>query len=56
MARGWSNKQIAQRLVVTPKTVSNHVEHIYSKIGVSSRAAATLYTTQQGLLGMYEPG
>jgi len=56
VARGWSNKQIAQRLVVTPKTVSNHVEHIYSKIGVSSRAAATLYTTQQGLLGMYEPG
>ena len=48
MARGWSNKQIAQRLVVTPKTVSNHVEHIYGKIGVSSRAAATLYATQQG--------
>ena len=56
MARGWSNKQIAQHLVVTPKTVSNHVEHIYSKIGVSSRAAATLYATQQGLLGTYEPG
>ena len=54
MARGWSNKQIAQRLVVTPKTVSNHVEHIYRKIGVSSRAAATLYATQQGLLGTYE--
>ena len=48
MARGWSNKQVAQRLVVTPKTVSNHVEHIYGKIGVSSRAAATLYATQQG--------
>jgi len=56
VARGWSNKQIAQRLSVTPKTVSNHVEHIYAKIGVSSRAAATLYTTQQGLLGTYEPG
>jgi DNA-binding NarL/FixJ family response regulator len=56
VARGWSNKQIAQRLSVTPKTVSNHVEHIYSKIGASSRAAATLYATQHGLLGMYEPG
>ena len=55
VARGRSNKQIAQRLVVTPKTVSNHVEHIYAKIGVSSRAAATLYATQQGLLGDYEP-
>jgi DNA-binding NarL/FixJ family response regulator len=56
VARGWSNKQIAQRLVITPKTVSNHVEHIYRKIGVSSRAAATLYATQQGLLGTYESG
>jgi len=34
--------------------VSNHVEHIYAKIGVSSRAAATLYATQQGLLGSFE--
>jgi len=32
------------------------VEHIYTKIGVSSRAAATLYATQQGLLGAYEAG
>ena len=55
VARGSSNKQIAKLLVVTPKTVSNHVEHIYSKIGVSSRAAATLYASQQGLLGTYEP-
>lgn len=54
VARGRSNKQIAQRLVVTPKTVSNHVEHIYAKLGVSSRAAATLYATQQGLLGTFE--
>ncbi len=55
VARGQSNKQIAQHLVVTPKTISNHVEHIYAKIGVSSRAAATLYATQQGLVGGYEP-
>ena len=55
LARGSSNKQIAQRLVVSPKTVSNHVEHVYTKIGVSSRAAATLYATQQGLLGTFEP-
>ena len=55
LARGQANKQIAARLSVTPKTVSNHVEHIYSKIGVSSRAAATLYATQHGLMGSYEP-
>ena len=54
VARGWSNKQIAQRLVLTPKTVSNHIEHVYAKVGVSSRAAATLYATQHGLLGTYE--
>ena len=55
VARGRTNRQIAQSLVVSPKTVSNHVEHVYAKIGVSSRAAATLYATQQGLLGTYEP-
>ena len=40
---------------MSPKTVSNHVEHVYAKIGVSSRAAATLYATQQGLVGAFEP-
>ncbi len=55
LARGDSNKRIAQRLVVTPKTVSNHVEHIYAKLGVSSRAAATLFATQHGLMGNFEP-
>ena len=55
VARGHTNRQIAQQLMVTPKTVSNHVEHIYTKIGVSSRAAATLYATQHGLMGSFEP-
>jgi HD-GYP domain-containing protein (c-di-GMP phosphodiesterase class II) len=54
LARGQSTRDIAQRLVVTPKTVSNHVEHIYTKLGVSSRAAATLFATQQGLVGTFE--
>src|SRR6185437_14338660 len=35
LARGLSNKQIAQRLVITPKTAGNHMEHIYAKIGAS---------------------
>jgi HD-GYP domain-containing protein (c-di-GMP phosphodiesterase class II) len=55
LARGHSNRQIAQRLAVTPKTVSNHVEHVYLKLGVSSRAAATLFATQHGLMGNFEP-
>ena len=55
LARGLSNKEIARRLVVTPKTVSSHVEHIYSKLGVSSRARATLFAAEHGLVGSYEP-
>ena len=50
LARGLSNKEIASRLVITPKTVGNHVEHIYAKIGASSRAAAGLYALRHGLL------
>ncbi len=53
VARGLANKEIARRLGVTPKTVSNHVEHIYTKLGVGSRAAATLYATQHGLVGSF---
>jgi len=50
LSRGMSNKQIAERLVVTPKTAGNHVEHIYAKIGASSRAAAAMFAVQHGLL------
>jgi DNA-binding CsgD family transcriptional regulator len=48
--RGLSNKQIAASLVVAPKTVGNHIEHIYSKIGVSNRAGAALFAMRSGLL------
>jgi HD-GYP domain-containing protein (c-di-GMP phosphodiesterase class II)/DNA-binding CsgD family transcriptional regulator len=54
LARGDSNKEIARKLVVTPKTVSSHVEHIYAKLGVNSRAGATLFATQHGLVGSFE--
>jgi len=50
LARGMSNKQIAGRLVITPKTAGNHVEHIYAKIGASSRASASLFAMRNGLL------
>jgi len=50
LARGMSNKQIAEHLVVTPKTAGNHVEHIYAKIGASSRTAAAMFAVQHGLL------
>jgi DNA-binding CsgD family transcriptional regulator len=50
LARGLSNKQIATRLVITPKTAANHVEHIYAKIDASSRATAAMFAMQHGLL------
>jgi HD-GYP domain-containing protein (c-di-GMP phosphodiesterase class II) len=50
LARGCSNKQIGAELVISPKTAGNHVEHIYAKLGVSSRAAAGLFAVQHGLL------
>jgi HD-GYP domain-containing protein (c-di-GMP phosphodiesterase class II) len=54
LARGHQNKEIARRLVITPKTVSTHVEHIYAKLDVSSRAGATLFAMQHGLVGSFE--
>jgi HD-GYP domain-containing protein (c-di-GMP phosphodiesterase class II) len=56
LARGHSNKEIATRLFITPKTVSSHVQHIYTKLDVSSRARATHFATEHGLVGSYEPG
>jgi HD-GYP domain-containing protein (c-di-GMP phosphodiesterase class II) len=50
LARGLSNKEMAARLVISPKTVANHVEHIYAKIDASTRATASLFAMQHGLL------
>jgi HD-GYP domain-containing protein (c-di-GMP phosphodiesterase class II) len=50
VARGLSSKQIAAQLVITPKTARNHIEHIYTKIDASSRVAASLFATENGLL------
>jgi DNA-binding NarL/FixJ family response regulator len=50
LARGHSNKQIAHELQIRRKTTSNHVEHIYTKLGVSNRALASLFAAQHGLI------
>ncbi len=50
LVRGQSNREIAKTLVISPKTVGNHVEHVYTKIGVSSRAAASLFAMRHGLV------
>jgi DNA-binding NarL/FixJ family response regulator len=51
LARGLPNKGIAHQLGISPKTVGNHVEHVYTKLGVSNRAGAALYAMQYGLVG-----
>jgi len=50
LAQGLSNKEIAARLVISSKTVGTHVEHVYAKINASSRATASLFAVQHGLL------
>ena len=50
IARGFSTKEAAARLVISPKTAGTHVEHIYEKLGVSTRAEAGLFAVQHGLL------
>jgi len=50
IARGRSNKETARELGISPKTVGNHVEHIYAKAGVRTRAGATLFAMESGLL------
>jgi HD-GYP domain-containing protein (c-di-GMP phosphodiesterase class II) len=50
VARGLSSKEIASRLVISPKTARNHIEHIYTKIGATSRVTASLFAMEHGLL------
>ena len=50
VARGFSNREIAAELVISRKTVSNHIEHVYTKIGVSNRALACLFASRHGLM------
>jgi DNA-binding NarL/FixJ family response regulator len=51
VARGLSTREIARRLVIAPKTADAHIQHIYAKIGVSTRAAATMFAMQRDLAG-----
>jgi HD-GYP domain-containing protein (c-di-GMP phosphodiesterase class II)/DNA-binding CsgD family transcriptional regulator len=51
VATGRTNKQVAQRLYISPKTVGRHVENIYRKIDVSTRAGATVFAMEHRLLG-----
>ena len=50
VATGMTNRDIAEQLVISEKTVARHVSNIFTKIGVSSRAAATAYAYEHGVV------
>jgi putative nucleotidyltransferase with HDIG domain len=50
LARGRSNREIASELVISVRTAEHHVQHVYTKVGVSTRAAAAMYAMEHGLL------
>jgi HD-GYP domain-containing protein (c-di-GMP phosphodiesterase class II)/DNA-binding CsgD family transcriptional regulator len=49
-ARGLTTQQIADRLYISPKTADHHIQHIYGKIGTSTRAAAALWAMQHAVV------
>jgi DNA-binding NarL/FixJ family response regulator len=49
VARGLSNRQIAEQLVVSVHTVARHLQNVYCKIGAHNRADAAAYTVRHGL-------
>jgi HD-GYP domain-containing protein (c-di-GMP phosphodiesterase class II) len=50
VARGLTNKEIASQLEISPKTAGHHVQHVFEKLGVRTRAAATMIAMQRGLV------
>ena len=50
LARGKTNRVIAQELFISEKTVASHVSHIFTKLGVTSRSAATAYAYDHHLV------
>jgi two-component system response regulator DegU len=50
VAEGMSNREIAERLVLSPETVKSHVAAILEKLGVSDRTQAAIYAVRNGLV------
>ena len=50
LAAGLSNREIAERLVISPRTAERHAQDVYRKIGLSTRAGAALYAMEHGLV------
>jgi DNA-binding NarL/FixJ family response regulator len=56
LARGLQTKQVARTLRISVKTDDHHVQNAYRKIGVSSRAAGTLFAMEHGLVPWGDTG
>ena len=54
LARGLQTKQVARALGISAKTADSHIQHAYRKLGVSTRAAATLFAMEHGLMASGE--
>jgi HD-GYP domain-containing protein (c-di-GMP phosphodiesterase class II) len=56
VARGLATKEIAAALAIAARTVKHHIEHIYAKTGVSTRAGAALFAARHDLVAEVGPG
>ncbi|HEU4911433.1 MAG TPA: LuxR C-terminal-related transcriptional regulator [Actinomycetes bacterium] len=56
LADGASTREISERLFISSKTADHHIQHIYTKIGVSNRATATRWALEHALLGSRATG
>jgi DNA-binding CsgD family transcriptional regulator len=54
IADGSSTREISEQLFISAKTADNHIQHIYIKLAVTNRAAATRWAIDHGLLGAAE--
>jgi DNA-binding CsgD family transcriptional regulator len=55
LAQGLTNREIAERLVLTPGTAANHVEHILTRLGFRNRAQVAAWAARQGLPPAQDP-
>ena len=56
LARHYTNREVAEELVLSIRTVERHVANIYGKLGVSSRRLAAAYARQHGVLATRPKG
>jgi DNA-binding NarL/FixJ family response regulator len=51
VARGLTNKEVANKLEISARTVGHHLAHTYEKIGVTTRAGAAMFAMKNGIVG-----